>query len=178
MADSSTGGYIVPSSEVAYDQQLKDIFQAFIRQLIRMDGTLVRPRWQQKPLPTPDINTNWCAFGIKTTQPNDTPYFEQQQDSAISIRHESIELLISFYGPLSESNINLLRDGLAIPQNIAQLKFNQIKFVSISEITIAPDLLNQQWVQRHDVTVMFRRKTQRAIPILTFESFQFNLKNN
>lgn len=178
MTDSTIGGYIVPTGGVAYDQELRDIFQAFIRAVVAMDGTLVRPRWQQVPLPTPDINTDWCAFGVKVTEPNDSPYFEQQDDSAVSIRHESIQVLISFYGPSSESNINLLKDGLAIPQNIAQLSQFQIKFVSVDQIIAAPDFLNQQWVQRHDMTATFRRKTQRTVPIRTFENFQINLKNS
>ncbi|WP_151713372.1 phage neck terminator protein [Acinetobacter bereziniae] len=178
MGDSATGGYIPPSGSVAYDQELEDIFQPFIAGITALQGKWVRPRWQEEPPPMPTIGTDWCAFAIKSITPDDGPYFEQHDEDMDSIRHESLELLLSFYGKHGQSLGNIFKDGLAIPQNIAQLNQYKIKYVGCSEITTAPDFLNQQYVHRYDLVATFRRKTKRTYAVKTFKSYQIDTHRN
>lgn len=155
-------GYLTPSNGVAYDQDLEDIFHELITGVTSIKGSLVRPRWQPEPPPMPTIGTDWCAFAVRSITPDDGPYITQSDDQFESVRHEEIELMISFYGDKGQSIANIFRDGLGILQNIDQIKQHKIKFVGCSDIRAAPDLLNNQYVHRFDVVATFRRKTKRA----------------
>lgn len=176
MGDSATGGYISPSGIVAHDQDLEDIFQSFIVGITLLSGQLVRPRWQPEPPPMPAVGVDWCAFGVKSIRPDDGPYFEQHAESMDSIRHEEIEVSLSFYGHHGQSFANIFRDGVAIPQNIDQLRNHKIKYVGCGEIITAPDFLNQQYVHRYDLTATFRRKTEHTYAVKTFSDYQIDIK--
>lgn len=177
MGDSATGGYIPPSGSVAYDQDLEDIFHELIAGITSLAGSLIRPRWQEEPPPMPAIGTNWCAFAVKSTTADAGPYFEQHTDDMDSIRHEELELMLSFYGNNGQSIANIFKDGLGIPQNIDQIRQHKIKFVECSDIRPAPDFLNNQYVHRFDVVATFRRKTKRTYAVKTFLDYQINIKH-
>ncbi|WP_336152136.1 phage neck terminator protein [Acinetobacter sp. 99] len=168
MGDSATGGYIPPSGGSAYDQDLEDIFQAFIVGVTSLPGAMVRPRFQTEPPPMPAVGVDWCAFAVKSIIPDDGPYFDQKDETMDSIRHEELTLFLSFYGNHGQSIANVLKDGLGIPQNIAQLKAQQIKFISVGELITAPDFLNNQYVHRYDLTAVFKRKTSRMYAVKSF----------
>lgn len=179
MNTSATGGYLLPDGEaVTNDQDLEDIFQAFIKGVTGLAGSMVRPRFQTIPITMPDVGVDWVTFGIKTQRLDDGPYFDQHDEDATSIRHEMIELALSFYGNHGQHFAMIFADGTAIPQNIDQLKPHKIKFVGVGEVITAPDLLNEQYVHRFDVTATFRRQIKRTYPIKTFQSFQINLNRN
>ncbi|MEG2566694.1 MAG: hypothetical protein RSA84_10855 [Acinetobacter sp.] len=175
MTDSTVDGYIPPVGVVEYDQELEDIFQGLIVGVTSLQGDLVRPRWQQDPPPMPAIGENWCAFGVKSIRADDSPYFYQNAEDMDSVRHEGIELMLSFYGNQGQSIANIFKDGLTIPQNIAQLRQQKIKYIGCSEIVTAPDFLNQQYVHRYDLVASFRRKTMRTYAIKTFNSFEIKI---
>ncbi|MNT98481.1 hypothetical protein D3C72_2410750 [compost metagenome] len=63
-----------------------------------------------------------------------------------------------------------MEDSLAIPQNREQLQLNDMAFVEASEIRAAPDLVNQKWIRRYDLTVTLRRKITRTYPVLNIIS--------
>lgn len=168
MGDSASGGYITPYGGAAYDQELEDIFQDFIIGITTLPGAMIRPRFQTEPPPMPAVGEDWCAFAVKSIIPDDGPYFDQKDETMDSIRHEELTLFLSFYGDHGQSFANVLRDGLAIPQNISQLKAQKIKFISIGEIITAPDFLNNQYVHRYDLTAVFKRKTSRTFAVNSF----------
>ncbi|MFW1775198.1 phage neck terminator protein [Acinetobacter seifertii] len=168
MGDSATGGYITPSSGTAYDQELEDIFQAFIVGITSLPGDMVRPLFQRDPPPFPEIGEDWCAFAVKNIKSDDGPYFDQKDETMDSIRHEELTLFLSFYGDHGQSIANVLKDGLGIPQNITQLKAQKIKFISTGELITAPDFLNNQYVHRYDLTAVFKRKTSRTFAVKSF----------
>lgn len=168
MGDSATGGYISPSGVVAHDLDLEDIFQELITGITSIPGKFVRPRYQEEPPPMPKIGIDWCAFAIKTITPDDGPYFQYSNENMDSIRHEEIEVFLSFYGNNGQSFANIFRDGLAIPQNMAQIREHKIKFVECGDLRTAPDFLNNQYVHRYDVIATFRRKTKRTYAVKTF----------
>ncbi|MBR7738275.1 phage neck terminator protein [Acinetobacter nosocomialis] len=177
MSDSASGGYIPPSGGSAYDQDVEDIFQAFIVGITSLPGAMVRPRFQRVPPPFPEIGEDWCAFAVQSIISDDGPYFDQKDETMDSIRHEELTLFLSFYGDHGQSIANVLKDGLGIPQNIEQLKAQKIKFVGCSEIITAPDFLNKQYVHRYDLVASFRRKTKRTYAVKTFKSYQIDIHN-
>jgi len=177
MADSTKDGYVPASGVVPSDQSLEDIFQGLIADITSLPGQMVRPRWQDEPPPVPGIKENWCAFGIKATRSDDGPYFKQNNENMDNIRHESIELLLSFYGPQGQHFANLFKDGLAIPQNIAQIRAHKIKFTGCGEVITAPDFLNNQYVHRYDLSATFNRKVERSYAVKTFLDYEIKTKH-
>ena len=175
MNTSETGGYLLLDGEaVPNDQLLEDILQGLIVGVTGLSGEWVRPRFQTEPLPIPKINQNWVAFAIQKQIPDDGPYFEQSENQT-SIRHERLEVFLSFYGPNGQMYANRLVKGLAIPQNIDQIKQHQIKFIEVGNILKAPDKINEQYVYRHDVTAVFMRKTKQAHLIKAFQDFEIKI---
>ena len=83
----------------------------------------------------------------------------------IVTRHETLEVLASFYGPQSQAYAAYLRDGLSLPQNTEGLAAIHIRWVECGPSRSAPEFVNQQWVRRQDVSLTFRRKTHRAYGI-------------
>lgn len=176
MNTSATGGYLLPEGEVVpNDQELEDILQGFIKGVTALSGQMIRPRFQTIPIAVPAVGVDWVAFGIKSVVQDDSPYIKQDAENSKSIRHEDIELFLSFYGDHGQHFAKTFIDGAAIPQNIAQLQQYKIKFIDIGGVITAPDLINSQYVHRFDVIAKFRRKTERLYQIKTFESFQINI---
>ena len=175
MTDSTVDGYIPPVGVVEYDQELEDVFQGLIVGVTSLQGDLVRPRWQQDPPPMPAVGVDWCGFAVKALTSDDGPMFEQHDEDMDSIRHETLKLFLSFYGQRGQAFANIFKDGLGIPQNIAQLRQQKIKYIGCSEIVTAPDFLNQQYVHRYDLVASFRRKTKRTYAIKTFNSFEIKI---
>ncbi|MGF6837063.1 hypothetical protein QF001_000930 [Paraburkholderia youngii] len=172
MTDSSTGGYLSPAvaSPPLEDDALTAIFQQMIVGITGLPGNMVRPRWQPNPPKQPEPTTNWCALGIAVQTLDDGPAIIHNgagNGSDTYIRHEQIDVIASFYGPNAMQNAQLLADGLAIPQNLEQLKANDMNSVDTGEIRAAPDLINEQWVRRYDMQLTFRRKITRAYNVLT-----------
>lgn len=151
------------------DAALDAIFQQVVTGVTGMPGSMVRPRWQPTLPKQPEANVDWCAIGVLSAEPDAYPYISHLSQSNITDpsadqlwRHEELVVLATFYGPNSKKNAGRLRDGLSIPQNVEVLEANQIAFVEAQGITTAPDFVNQQWIRRVDMPLVFRRKIQRV----------------
>lgn len=175
--DSSTGGYLQPAviSPPLEDDALTAIFQQMIVGITGLPGNMVRPRWQPTVPKQPEPTANWCALGIAVQTLDDGPAIIHNgagNGSDTYIRHEQIDVLASFYGPAAMQNAQLLSDGLAIPQNLEQLKAQDMNSVDTGPIRAAPDLINEQWVRRYDLELTFRRKITRSYAVLDILSAQ------
>lgn len=175
MNDSSTGGYLTPTSSApAYDLLLDRILQPAVIAIVGFtDATLVRPRWQTKPPPQPEPGTDWCAIGVHSIDPDDGPAIIHDgtgDGSSTVTRHETIDYLASFYGPNAMGNAARLRDGFSVNQNVEAIEAVGLRFVSISPAIPAPALVNEQWVRKFDVHLTFRRAVTRIYPILNLLS--------
>ncbi|WP_419687269.1 LIC_12616 family protein [Burkholderia theae] len=177
MNDSSTGGYLAPAVDTPPDEDdaLDDLVHDLVAGITALSPDLVRPRWQPVVAKQPEPGINWCAFGIQTQTPDASPAIVHNganEGSDTYIRHQDLDVLCTFYGPAAKGYAQRLADGLALPQNREQLQLLDMAFVSVSEIRAVPDLVNQQWVRRYDMTVMLRRKVTRTYAVLNLKSAQ------
>lgn len=177
---SATGGYLSPAASPApsEDAALEDIFQSAIVGVTSIDGKLVRPRWQPKPPKQPSADTDWIAFGVIRQTPDASPYIEHNgggDGKDTMKRHEDIELAITCYGPNGSKYATILRDSFWLPQNNEGLNAHSISFVDGHEMRPFPELVNQQWIRRHDITLRFRREVVRDYAILNIEAADIGL---
>lgn len=164
---SATGGYLAPDqlSPPLDDDALDDEFQKAIRGITGLPGNFVRPRWQARPPIQPAASDDWCAFGIATQMPDDGPHIQHTgagNGFDTLKRHESIKVLLTFYGPNAKRNAGIMRDGIQVPQNLEQLALVNIGLVSLGDIQAVPELVNQQWVKRYDLPMQFNRQIVRV----------------
>ena len=161
--DSTAAGYLTPvSAPQAYDEALERELSQWARALSGLAPGMVRPRWTATQAALPAADVNWCGFGIIGFTADNAPAFVRQTDDGNQLwRHEVIETLASFYGPQSQSIATLFRDGLTVEQNNETLKTNELSLADYSELTAFPELINNQWVRRYDITVRLRRKVIR-----------------
>lgn len=163
------------------DAALDATFQAFISGVTGLPGDNVRPRWQQIPPPQPDISIDWCAFGIIDTRPiygaqiTSNPPGENDNGSINYALHESIDLLVTFYGPDAGNYAWLLRDGAQIPQNLQGLESVGMGYVESGPIRTVSELVNQQWLRRVDIPLYLRRVVTRVYAIPNVAVTQIDL---
>lgn len=168
--DSSTGGFLAPLPTPApiEDAALDAALQVAVAGITGISGSLVRPRWQPGSPKQPEPGVNWCAIGVTTITPDAGPFIRHVGTGSGNdnyARHEELELACSFYGPAAGTNAALLRDGLGIPQNLETLSAAGLAFIDCSDAVAMPELFNQQWIKRVDLTVTFRRQVQRTFAI-------------
>jgi len=166
MTTSATGGYL--TTPLPDNVALKRFFQGLIVGVTGLAGAMVRPRWQPNPPPMPAVDVDWCAFGITTRSPDGSAYVAPEALSAKVVRHEAMEIACSFYGPACEGYAERLRDGMQVSQNREPLLIASMGFQSTSGLTHAPELHNQRWYERCDLTLTINRETGKVCEILCF----------
>lgn len=183
MNDSSTGGFLTPTSApLTEDDALDAVLQQLVVGITALDPTLVRPRWQQVPVNRPDVNTNWCAIGIVDEEvecsaaivhhPDGNGYDELQ-------RHVAMNIMASFYGPQGRGYANIFRDGLSIPQNTELLYSNQMRLRSTQvRIVALPEYVNTLWYKRFDASFVVVRMVDRTYGILNLVEAQGTITND
>ena len=174
MADSSTGGYLsTGATPPLEDLDLDAEFQKAVVGITGLVGNLVRPRWQAIPPKQPEVSVNWCSIGVTTQTPDAGPLINHigtGNGTDELQRHEDINLECTFYGPLGQRYASMFRDGLGVPQNMEGLNAVLIALTEVGEIVTAPELFNQQWIRRFDITVKFRRQVKRTYSVLNILS--------
>ncbi len=165
--DSTAAGWLAPvTDDVTYDEDLERQLSQWGRAVAGLPDKMMRPHWvDPQPAQLP-AQTNWGAFVILGISSDDNPAFVNQADASGELwRHELIECLISLYGPNGQRYASRFRDGLTIPQNNSQLNMMGLSLADFSDIRPVPELLNNQWVRRYDITVRLRRKVVREYGI-------------
>lgn len=167
---SATGGYILPVDQaIPGGLSLEDFLVTVVVGITGIDGTLVRPRWQIEPPKEPAQTIDWAAVGVKNIASKGFAYIGPPSDSGSTMQqHEFAELVCSFYGPNSVTNATHFRDGLQISQNRDQLFLAGMGIRDISGITRVPELVNNLWNDRNDITVTIAYEVNRVYPILYF----------
>lgn len=168
MSTSEKPEWLLPDSEPAYDEDLERLLSRWVRAVSGLGKGRVLPRWvSNQPAQLPP-ETDWCGFGI-TGMPEDSSPAVMPGDGGTAElwKHEEFECMASFYGPKSQLFITRFRDGIALSQNNDELGRNDLSVIRQSGITPFPELINNQWVRRYDITVTLRRKVVREYGIKT-----------
>lgn len=165
--DTTAPDWLTPTGNPPDDDEvLERKLNKWLRGLSGLPAGMVRPRWTPTQAAMPPQDANWCALGIMVTDDDANPAFQNQtDDSAEMWKHEQIECLASFYGPNSQSIAKQFRDGLMVSQNNAQLNEIGLSLGTYTKLTPAPELINNQWVRRYDITIYLRRKLVRTYGI-------------
>ena len=168
VTDSSTAGYLTPAAPIPLDDDaLVRFLQAVVVGVTGLDGTLVRPRWQNPDPGRPQRTVTWCGMGITDRRAEGMPALVYGDAGDTLIRYERLRLLCSFYGPASEQYAGYLRDGLFIAQNREVMLTAGMVLVGMpDDFTHAPELLNDGWLSRTDLDLILRREVRRVYPIL------------
>lgn len=164
---STERGWLTPTSgDPAYDEALDRLLSQWMRNVSGLPSGMVRPRWQKNQPPLPPVETNWCAFGVTGLLIDNNPAFTGQTEEGAQLwRHETFECMASFYGPAGMSYASRFRDGISVQQNNAELNALGLSLGDYTALTPFPELINQQWVRRYDMTVRLRRKVVREYGI-------------
>jgi hypothetical protein len=163
-ADSGEAGFLLPRQPPAplFDDDWDDFLHDFFAGIVGFDPTLVRPRWEPEPAPRPDIDTDWCAFGVMSTTIDFAPavvHIPNSGNGYDALQHHQLEtILVSFYGPNGDQFSSYLQRGLFIDQNRAILRANGAGLVEVSGVTRTAELIKERWWPRSDIEVILRRE--------------------
>lgn len=179
---STSGGYLTQTSSSIDGQALRRFLQSVIVGVTGLDPTLVRPIWQQNPPPIPEIDTNWCGFAVTTQRAESGAYLRTlapPAEGASLLRHEQLDMLCVFYGPKCLDIAAELRDGLElIQQNAEALCAAGMGINGFSGITHAPELINDRYFDRADITMTISREVRRNYGVSCFVGFNATVVAN
>lgn len=161
---SATGGYLGQTSGPVDNLDFRRFIGTVLVGLSGLPADLVRPAWQPNPAPVPGIDTDWMAFGQTNRRTEMYPFMYE----TTQIRHEECDFLLTFYGPNCLGNAGALRDASDLPQNQESMFLAGMKLVDYTDITHAPELVNERWFDRCDMTITIRREIRREYSILKF----------
>lgn len=169
--DSTAPGYLTPAGAgPAYDEGLEREISRWIRGLTGLPAKLVYPRWTDPQQAIPKNGTTWCAFGVTGIQEDFNPAYMQGAESAEQWSHETVSVIVCFYGPAGLTAATQFRDGMLLAQNNDELNRAGLTFMQQGRILNLPELINNQWVRRYDLSVDLRRKIIREYGIKTLAS--------
>jgi hypothetical protein len=168
-----TTGYVKPVTPTQFPKQLNlsQFLQTVIVGLSNLDGTLVVPKWQVEPPKDPELEVEWISFGIVNQSPDANAYVAVDANgNNVFQRHEGIELGLSIYGPGCNGLAGLIRDGFSIYQNLEALRAANMGFTKVGPALVLPELINERWRNKVEMSVFLRREIQRVYPVLTLIS--------
>jgi len=158
---SATGGPLLALAPLPLDDAALDaVFQQLVADVTGLTGQYVRPRWQTSVPKQPEPGVNWCAIGVIEVEQDNGPWivYDPLNNNQNYWDHEVVHVLASFYGPNCQGFARQLRNGLDVPQNTEELLPYAIRYLDCGMVRAVPELVNEQWIRRQDLTLMFRRK--------------------
>ena len=174
-ADSSTGGYLTPTSPPPVaDLALDVVLQGVIAGITGLPGIMVRPRVQPNDMlgrpvtPIPNADTDWCAVEVTNYDPDDMPAQLHVSDGTgytVLRRSARLSVLASFFGPNSDYYANLASDALYIGQNREAMRSDGLNFISVDTIRRVPDIVNGSNRRRADLPMRFVQAIERRYEI-------------
>lgn len=162
--------YLHPTSAPpADDLDLDILLQQVVKNILNVDGRLVRPRWQAEAPPQPSPSSDWFSIGVMREFPDaNVAWMPHPTDDTkrVQRRQWELEVVFSAYGPNASRNCTTLQNGLLVQQNISHLRPYKLNYVGCNDSVLVPELINGKWVRRVDLALVFRRQldTTYAIP--------------
>lgn len=169
---SQIDGYLSQETNVKYDDDLNLILNEWVKSITGISEELVRPLWQTDAPNIPEKDVNWISFGVSNFD-SENLYFQQNANDSSSKNNEELTILMRFYGKDAQSIANNFKASIQIPQNNYQLNKLGLTYHRSSNVSNFPELYNNQWFKRFDLTVYLRRRNDRTYQIKTIESFDF-----
>lgn len=163
--DSTTPGYLTAVGDSPdYDEDLERQISRWIRGVTGLDAKLVFPRWTDPQPNIPQNGITWCAFGVTTLPRGGTPANVQvDDDQSEQWTWEQVTVICCFYGPQGAKTATNFREGISVDQNADALKREAgLSLIEFGTIWNLPELINNQWVRRYDLTVTLSRKNTRT----------------
>lgn len=178
--DSSTGGYLLPTIAVPInDEALDDLFRAVISAVSGLAPRYVVRRFNAEPGAPPQFDGTWAAVGVLAIDDDDFPYHAMQADGTYRlVQHEVLQVMASFYGAKAQQAARAARNGLQIGQNRDALTAAGIVLQDVGTPIRAPELINNRWSNRIDVTFTFKRQTADTFAILPVATVIGSIKNS
>jgi len=175
---ANSAGYLPPIASVGtYDNVFVAFLQSVVAGITALDPTLVRPRWQTTPPNQPAASVDWASVGVTDERPLalrpvtwHDPNGEAGDGADVIERTVRDSILVSFYGPDAWGNSSLLADGIAIEQNRYAMRTANVVLQDIGRRTYIPELVNNNWLPRVDMVLIFDRTVQRTYPIMNLLS--------
>ena len=170
-----TSGYLPPTSTGGdlNDAALSQFLQQVVVGITGLPGNLVRPRWQPEPANIPDFGTNWAAIGPTSRERDHFSYTQVSGTSTTVIRNRIMSILCSFYGPLAETNSELLAMGFEVPQNREVMQLAGFNLVGgVGDGVPVPTLFKERWQYRWDVPFRIRQQQQYTYDVASLLSAQ------
>lgn len=167
--NSATGGALTQTVGPGSDQSLRRFLQALLAGVSGLAGNLVRQNWARNPAPVPSIEVDWIGFGIVNVRPDVNPYMVQVSEGAARMqRHETFDVICMCYGDNCQDLAGQVRDGLYLSQNQESLMLAGMGFVECVGPVHVPELVNDRYQDRADLTITFAREIRREYAILAF----------
>lgn len=169
--NSATGGYLNPTSSTPLpgSLSLEDFIHTVIVGVSNYSKPLVRPKWQVAPPKQPDISVNWIAFAIANSIPDAYAYVAMNDNGSTNLmRQEKLEIQLAFYGPNALENMGVFRDGFQIQQNLEAMRLASMAYNGVTTGIRGPDLVNERWVDRWEMSLFLMRQVLRVYPVLEF----------
>lgn len=166
--DSTAPGYLTPVNQLPqYDKDLEKLVSRWIVGVTGIDVKLVLPRWTDPQPQIPKNGTTWCAFGITTMPRLGTPANVQTGgEQSEQWTWELVTVICCFYGPAGAALAATFREGIFLDQNAATLKADAgLSLIEAGNLYNLPELINNQWVRRYDLTVTLSRKNIRTFNV-------------
>ncbi|HBA3651373.1 TPA: hypothetical protein J5F57_003511 [Escherichia coli] len=162
--DSTTRGYLTPVGEAPkYDEELEREISRWIRGVSGLPAKAVFSRWTDPQPLIPKNGVTWCGFGITTIpQPLSQANVQVSEEESEQWTWEKVTVICSFYGPLGSGTVSTFRAGIFVEQNNAELNRVGLSLLDAGTIYNLPELINNQWVRRYDLTVTLNRKNIRT----------------
>lgn len=168
---SNIPGYLLPTTPaLPGGLTLEQFIQTVMVGITGFTGALCRPKWQPAPPKQPDISTNWMTFGLQILSSPGNAYVGVKADGLTSElgRQETLMIPVSFYGPNAVENAAAFRDGFQIQQNLEALRSAKMGFQECQQAVRVPELVNERWFNRVDITLVLVRRVIRTYQILSF----------
>lgn len=172
VTDSSTGGYLTPTSVPPEDDDvLASILHDLVCGLTGLNPTLVFPRWQPQPPTMPHAHINWGAIGITSYEPvGNWPEMDHYPGYSVQKEHQLMEVVATFYGPSSGAYASMFFAGLTVRQNLEVIGASGIMLRKTGGISRVPELVNTQYIPRSDVSFTLVREIDRTYAIKDIDS--------